>query len=449
MNWSILKKIKDKKSYSIIIFLVIFCVTLGYSFYHRIEPVVDAKAYDKIAVNLVNGFGFREDRTQNYQFDTAIIRAGPGYEFFLATIYNVFGYHYEAVWIIQAILHVLSALLLFFISRKLFVEKGEQIGLIAAGLFGFHPDLIEISAMLMTETLYLFFIILVAWFLVDSYQALRRTFWHSIVFGLVTGFAILTRPTVILFIVVIGAFCLYQKKYRILFLFGLGLVATLTPWVIHNYLIFHQFILTTLIGSCNLWVGNTLLANGGQIAGGFNPLTTYTAVHGFFNLKEQANQEFLTFVFTYPFVFLKLVALRFIRYFSLIRPMGFWFYQTGFSQALFVASSAFAQALLFVCGFSGMLVAWRTRQLLWRYLVILALMAPIPLIATVVESRYRFQIYPFLALFGGYAIVQWEQKLSWFKQRYFMIPFLFFVIVSIIDLFLFSDVVLEHLNRLF
>ena len=40
----------------------------------------------------------------------------------------------------------------------------------------------------------------------------------------------------------------------------------------------------------------------------------------------------------------------------------------------------------------------------------LTLTEPILLLVTVVQSRYRFQIYPFLALFGGYAIAQWKER---------------------------------------
>src|SRR3989338_6372295 len=184
----------------LLVIFVSFILPLGYSFFYRIQPVVDAQAYDRIAMNLVDGFGFKEDRARSYQFDTAIIRAGPGYEFFLAGVYKVFGHRYEVVWVLQALLHALSAWLLFLISRKIFFENGDKIGLIAAVFFGLHPDLIEISAMLMTETLYLFLIILTVWFLVDNYQVQRRSLWYAITFGLVNGLAILTRPPVILFV---------------------------------------------------------------------------------------------------------------------------------------------------------------------------------------------------------------------------------------------------------
>src|SRR3990167_2403997 len=95
----------------------VFVVTLAYSLYHQIKPMVDARAYDTIAVNLTEGFGFREDRNTDYKFDYSIARAGPAYEFFLAGIYQLFGHQYAAVWAIQALLHALSAVLLWHSSK--------------------------------------------------------------------------------------------------------------------------------------------------------------------------------------------------------------------------------------------------------------------------------------------------------------------------------------------
>lgn len=440
----------SKKTFLALIIIMSCIWSLVYSFYYRIPPVIDAQAYDRIAVNMIEGFGFKEDRTKSFEFDTAIVRAGPGYEFFLASIYRIFGHRFEAVWIIQALMHAFSALLLFFISCKIFKEKGELIGLIAAGLFGLHPDLIEISAMLMTETLYLFLIVLVVYLFVLMYEQPDKTRF-SCLLGLVTGVAVLTRPPVMLFVPVI-LFAYYRlKKYRSAAVWFLTCLALpIVPWVVRNYLIYHQFILTTLIGEYNLWVGNTLLSNGGQIFGGFNPLTMFTETHGFFGLKAKAHAEFWFFIFGHPLVFIKLCLLRFIRYFSLIRPMGFWFYQTGVQQLIFVASSAVAILLLFWSGFTGMILAMKEKRPIFYYLIIFALTSPLVLIPTVVQSRYRFQIYPFLAIFGALALARFflNREKLWKKTEFF-VPAAFLFIMTIADIILHANFILERINKLF
>src|SRR3989344_1758368 len=87
-------------------------LSLGHSFFYKIELAVDARAYDQIAQNILVGRGFIEDSSKDILFDHAIVRAGPAYEYFLAFIYRLFGHNLEAVWIIQAILHALTAYLI-------------------------------------------------------------------------------------------------------------------------------------------------------------------------------------------------------------------------------------------------------------------------------------------------------------------------------------------------
>ncbi|MEK9183278.1 MAG: glycosyltransferase family 39 protein [Patescibacteria group bacterium] len=423
--------------------LLSFLIPLIYSFIHRIRPVVDTRAYDQIAINLADGFGYRENRNNSYESDTAIVRAGPAYEFFLAGIYKIFGYHHEAVWVIQALLHALTAWLLFLIARKIF--ENEKAGLLAAMLFGLHPDLIEISAMLMTETLYLFFITLVIFVFVRIYNSKNRSVNQSALLGAIAGLAVLTRPTVILFLLPILFFYVFKKEIRNGSVFLFAFIAILTPWSIRNYLVYHQFILTTLTGSFNLWIGNTLVARGGQIAGGFNPFDEYVRLQGFNGIKERATQEFLFFALNYPLVFIKLFFLRIIRFFSLIRPMGFWFYQSGIKQLVFVLSSLGWGAVFFISGYSGLFALSRERKVLFNYFIVFALLAPLPLLLTVVQSRYRFQIYPFLAIFGGYFLSRLLDDRKTVK-KYLQIVAIVLLVVSLFDAAYFLPLIKERLS---
>ncbi len=426
---------------------IIFCLSLGYSLAYRIVPAVDAQAYDAIARNLLNGCGFKEVCTNSFSADTAIVRAGPGYEFFLAGVYAVFGYRYEAVWGIQALLHTVTAGLLYLIARRIFVgTEGKWAGLLAALFFGLWPDLIEINAMLLTETLYLFLVTLVWYVFIRNIQNEKQLSW-PIFLGLITGVTILTRPPVVLFSAIFVLYYLVSRRYRAGFLFVSSLLLALLPWGLSNLGVYHQFILTTLIGDYNLWVGNTLLATGGQIAGGFNPATSYAELNGFLGFSDMAKKEFWQFVTLHPMVFIKLTVLRFIRFFSLIRPMGFWFYQSGLKQALFVVSSGVWIAVVFVGGFTGLFQLAKERKNLFYYFLLLALSAPVLLLPTVVQSRYRFQIYPFLALGVGWlAAVYSTKRFAGVKNILLPVSF-FFVIVTLLDGIIFLPIIIERLQR--
>ena len=232
------------------------------------------------------------------------------------------------------------------------------------------------------------------------------------------------------------------------FIFVCLLVAVLTPWTIRNYRVYHQVIPTTMIGEYNLWLGNTVSSTGGQWSSDFNPLNAYAHVNGYLHLKDAARTEFLSFVTHHPLQFVALSATRFVRYFSLIRPMGFWFYQHGIGQITFVACSGISIVVLFIFGITGIVLEYKKRCELPLYLIAFACIAPILLMATVVESRYRFQIYPFLALFAGVSMVSlfFHEKEV---KKYLIGVGIFLFCISLIDAARSTGLIVDHIRTLF
>ena len=429
VNWII----KNKKL--IILLTLIFAVTLGYALYFRITPRVDARAYDGIAWNLVERQVYKEQITESFAKDKSIQRAGPAYEYMVAGTFFLFGHRYLPVWILQAALHAFTAFLIYLIMKKIFKEEqGESAAFLAAGIFGFHPDLVEISAMLMTETLFLFIIVAIIYLFIKIYEN-ANTRRYSLAMGASMGLGIMARPTVLFFLPVFFVLYALRKKYFNFILLLLTAIILLAHWAARNYKIYHQFITTTLIGEYNLWVGNTLNSDGGQIGGGFNPFDDYIEKNNYYTVRQAASDSFRNFLIQHPGTFVELTAIRFVRYFSLLRPMGFWLYQSGLSQKIFVAFSAVAIVLLFISGLSGALKLWR-RNALFKYLIILAATSPLPLLITVVQSRYRFPLYPFLAIFGGYFIAQAIKNRGWWKEKTFIVAVVFLGLVSAIELYL-------------
>jgi 4-amino-4-deoxy-L-arabinose transferase-like glycosyltransferase len=424
---------------------LIFCVSVAYSFAYRISPAVDAVAYDTIARNILAGCGFKEMCSQSYGMDTAITRAGPGYEFFLAGVYAVFGYHYEAVWILQALLHTATAFLLYCLAQRIFREEEKKyVGYGAVIIFGFWPDLIEISAMLLTETLYLFMTVLVTWFFVRLIKT-QQTFFTGVLLGVLTGLAILVRPPIVLFIAIFAGYLLYFKKYPTVIGFVLGVISSLFPWVYRNYLVYHQFILTTMIGQFNIWVGNTLSSNGGQITSENNPVAQYIAAYGVMKFPQAASEAFRDFLGNHFVVFVELCARRFIRYFSLIRPMGFWFYQQGIKQLIFVTASGIWIATVFTSGIAGLGVLVGRRRDFWCVLLLVTIASPLLLLLTVVQSRYRFQIYPFLSVGAAYAFYLIRSK-RYEITRPLLLSIVALGFISIVDAVIFFGTVIERLK---
>lgn len=415
--------IKDKLVYFwkqnkvlILILAGVFLASLAYSFYFKITPAVDARAYDKIAQNIAGGLGYKEDAKLDYSDDYAIARVGPLYEYFLAGIYTIFGHSYGAVWFFQALLHALSAWLIYLTASLIFANNDyrRKIALWAAAIFGFYPDLIEISAMLMTETLYLFLVCLMLYlfFLFLS----RGGYWLAAWLGLFSGLAVLARPPVLFLVPVILFFFWQKKNWRQALLFLAILILVFVPWTARNYQVYGEIMPFGSAGNFNFWIGNYHGGNGEQ-----EPTVEqqrFLETHKAVEINPESIKHFKEFIFAYPAEFLKLTLLRINKYFSVIRPMGFWFYQAGLGQALFIFSSALASVFLFVFGLAGALKAWLAKDEKLNYLLAFLAFTPLIIFATVVETRYRFQIYPILAILSGYFATEalntrgrWRQKI--------------------------------------
>ena len=441
----------------------VFLLSLSYSFYFRIPPAVDARAYDTIAWHLVQGYGYREWLEIPLNNDNAIIRVGPGYEFFLAGLYFLFGHHYEIVWVAQAFLLMLMALLTFLTAREVFsnsflenMEVGCSsrawlIGVVAAFLVGFSPDLITMQGMLMTETLGIFLVVLSVYLF---FNALNReleprsekiwgvgaaaesamqeggkifkergegfSWWYKwALVALVLALATLVRTPSILLALPMGGYLFWHKQWRAIVFMTLVGVLVFAPWTVRNYRVFGEFIPTNLASGFNLLAGNRPGANGEQEP--YPILDKYVKKYGYVEANRRASSDALSFITSHPLEYIKLTLLRASIYFSFARPTGFWFHLSGFSKITALVASSIYAFILFTFGFWGIAVFLKEyfkrntttpqrdndRALL---LFGMLLMMPLAIIPIIVETRYRMPVYPFFALFAGFGFQKLREK---------------------------------------
>jgi len=437
------------KNNKLLVFILLssFILSLVYSFHFKINPEVDAGAYDEIGWNIAQGIGYRSSPEIEASLDQSIMRVGPLYEFFLAIIYYIFGHSYKAVWIMQALLHTISALLIYLTCLIIFKEPENKktIALMASAIFAFYPDLVEISAMLLTETLYLFLFCLAIYFFFKYFHIINT--WTAIMIGIIFGLATLARPPVLFLIPVIIFY--YYKKSKIIpaALFIITLLLVFTPWAVRNYIIYDKFMPFGASGAYNLWIGNYHGGNGEQEP--TREMVDYANKYGMAEIPAESMRQFKKFIITYPEEFIKLTILRINKYFSIIRPMGFWFYQTGWSQFIFILSSGLASVVLFVFGLAGLIQAIKIKNKQLTYLIWLTTITPLILFVTVIETRYRFQIYPMLAIFAGYFIMEMHIQKKIFKNKILWLAFVIIFINGFIDLILSFDRLQERLDLFF
>lgn len=441
------------KKYLVLLLGAVFVVSFGFSLYYKIRPTVDAKAYNNIAWNLARGNGYIEDQRNVAmpEKDDAIVRVGPGYEFFLAGIYSVFGHHIWIVWLLQALLRVITVYMVFRIALLLLKENfaRESIALLAAALFGFMPDLIILGGMLLAETLFIFMLMFALYASLRALEANKMPFFASLLWGI----AALVRPTA-LAIVIFYAVGVYITKRKA----GFGIVIFLFPflflgaWSLRNSLLYHTPLFTTTAGAYALWVGNNPDATGG-----FDKTPEIQTIRDEYHSVELSKigmRKYFDFLREKPVQFIALQIKKTSMYFSIVRPSGFWFYlmDRPADRLFTLVFSALATAFLFIVGGAGMCIyAMRREKYSW-FLVSVALLQPLTVIPLYVETRYRAPFFPLLAFFAAYALYmfwQFRKESASYIYRVLFIVGILVLLLTLSDSMYSYDIIIERLHSLY
>lgn len=376
-----------------------------YSFYHHDRPRSDALGYDRIAWNLARGNGYIEDETNvgRPQDDWAINRVGPGYEFFLAGLYTLFGHRIWVVWIAHALLRALSVVLIWMIAGRLFPQK-RLVAVGAAALFAFSPDLILISSFLLTETLYLF-LFLGTLLVILRYFESPDSFRAGIA-GMLLASALLVRPTTLFVLFLFWGVLLVRRRWTDIIYAALVPIVLVGSWSVFATFRYDRFILTTGVGAYDLWVGNNPHATGG-----FEKAPEVQGARGILSqqkLDRVSKEKYWEFLTTNPLQFFELQMRKTALYFSALHPTGYWphLYNRLWELRITLAASAFWTAFLLVFGVTGIFLLWARKDVPMRFFLASAFLQPLAVIPIIVESRYRYPFFLFLIFFGAYAVMQ-------------------------------------------
>ena len=223
----------------------------------------DSWAYVSIANSLVSGHG--------YSFESAVNKnaeyRAPLYPLFLSMVFKFTGNNIFFVQLFQSLFGVITCLLVYGVGRRLFNDKT---GLLAAILACVYPFLVYISSILVTEQLFVLFLLLSIYFLIRGRDDLRYVF--ILAAGISLGLGALTRPSVLAFVPFCGMYLFFRpvnNRGRCLAaaaLLFLSTLLTISPWTIRNYIKHGEFILISTAGGESFWLGNNDMAKGNDSA---------------------------------------------------------------------------------------------------------------------------------------------------------------------------------------
>jgi len=202
--------------------------------------------YDLIAKNLDQGNGYRVEPTMG----NTMLRE-PGYPLLLAAVFKLGGYGIQQARVACVLLALGAALLLLQLTRNII---GDAMTALAASLlFLLYPGILVAEARAGIEIPSIFTMLL---FMLVVYSAVEKgCLWRYWVAGLLLGVAVLVRSEVLLFPFLLLVYLLLaargwverRKVVERIAVFGLGAAVVMSPWIIRNYVLVHEFVPTATV----------------------------------------------------------------------------------------------------------------------------------------------------------------------------------------------------------
>ena len=380
----------------------------------------DEADYHAIATHLESGEGFVSTE------ETATARRPPAYPVFLSLIYRVTGPSPAAGRIAQVILGVIGVWLTVRLACAWF---GDRAGMWAGWFAALNPFLIFLSGYLLTENLYLVFL-LGAMVLAPTARALCESSWQRSAFaGLLLGLAALTRPSGLPMLewMLTAAFLFggapWPRRLGRLALAATAFLIVVTPWLTRNARVVGAPVLTTHGGITFYQGNNARVADTPSWHGGAAPLEVlpgYDALAGMPELERdraawKLGREYLR---TNPGDVPALVGWKLVRFWRLQSDMGlsgirsgWWFNNSSALGRIAVrldAGMVYAIVVLplFV---AGLVMTWRRwRDLLFAYGVVGVHTA----IAVVFfgSLRTRIPVEPLMCVFAAAAVASFAAR---------------------------------------
>lgn len=209
----------------------------------------DGRVYSQIARNVLEQHVYSIESQAPYT--STLIRL-PGYPFFIAAIYSVFGHgNNTAVRVAQAVVDTGTCILIALVAFTWTIrdERKHRAALIALALAAVCPFTAIYVATILTEVLTNFLavsMVLTAMFAFKATARKRAIVWW-IVTGLIAAIAVLFRPDSGLFAAAIGLTLMLSswRRFREATLyaaiFSIAFCLVLVPWTIRNWQLFHVF----------------------------------------------------------------------------------------------------------------------------------------------------------------------------------------------------------------
>ncbi|HCU79995.1 MAG: hypothetical protein CL789_04545 [Chloroflexi bacterium] len=208
--------------------------------------------HHQAAHNIAQGHGFVIDVGVPYSFNP------PGYAFFLACSYLLFGEHWFAVAFSQASISMLSISFVYLAATKMFNTKS---GMFAALFAALYPYTVYHSSRVMDTTLFTFIMIVIVCYCIHVWQNSHWKIWLFL--GILLGLGCLVRTTMLAVFISISIWLIFVLDWRrglaSIAICSLGIMLVVLPWTLRNFVVERELIFISAKGMANTYIGNNQL----------------------------------------------------------------------------------------------------------------------------------------------------------------------------------------------
>jgi 4-amino-4-deoxy-L-arabinose transferase-like glycosyltransferase len=232
---------RDERTWPVVVFAAALLLRLAHvvalsrSPYFT-HPILDAETYYNAARALAGGQGY-PDR---------VFWQPPGYPYFLALVFAVWGPGFWMPRLLQAIFGAVSALLTYAIGARTF---GPRVGLLAGLGAAGYGTLIYLEGELLTPSLAILLQLAAVYLAVRARQTTGGREWFGA--GLFGGLAALVNATALVLVPVMALFARRRAAWVVL-----GATLAIGPVSLRNWVLGDQFVLISSNLGVNLYVGN-------------------------------------------------------------------------------------------------------------------------------------------------------------------------------------------------
>jgi len=245
--------------YRLFLRLEYFCELLGNPDLAGPRFPFDSAYHDHCARGIATGNWDLPSDVPDPKFESTPYFRPPGYTFFLAILYKIFGYNILVPIVFQMFLGLFSTLMVFWLGTETF---DEPTGVLAAGIFSTWWVQIFFEGELLEPVLLSFLFLL----LTGSFITCKRNVgkFKGLVFGCLLGYSALVRPNVLMTLPVViwWGKANWPDWKTIVSMLVLGISLTIVPVSLRNYVVSGEWVLISSNGGINFYLGNNPYATG-------------------------------------------------------------------------------------------------------------------------------------------------------------------------------------------